>query len=56
MMLGLPHYERTRTQSHFDTSPVEMKRIYLDLLETGERLGVPMPYLGSLKTTIRRGG
>ncbi len=52
MMLGLPHYERTRKHSHFNTSPVEMKRFYLDVFETGERLGVPMPYLGSLKTTI----
>jgi len=56
MMLGLPHYEPTRKQSHFNTSPVEMKRFYLDVLETGERLGVAMPYLGSLKTTICRAG
>jgi hypothetical protein len=56
MMVGLPHYERTRKHSHFNTSPVEMKRFCLDVLETGERLGVPMPYLGSLKTTICMSG
>ncbi len=52
MILGLPHYKRIREHSHFDTSPEEMKRFYLDVLETGERLGVPMPYLGSLKVKV----
>lgn len=52
MLLTMPHYERTRKHSHFDTSPEEMKRFYLDVLETGERMGVPMPSLGSLKERI----
>ena len=54
MLLSMPHYERTKTCSHFNTSPEEMKRFYLDVLETGERLGVPMPYLGSLKEGVCR--
>jgi len=52
MIVGLPHYERTRQHSHFDTSPKEMQRFYLDVVETGEELGVPMPYLGPLKSKI----
>jgi len=51
-LLSMPHYERTRQHSHFDSSREEMKRIYLDVLETGERLGVRMPYLKSLKGKI----
>jgi 2-dehydropantoate 2-reductase len=54
MMFSMPHYERTKKCSHFNTSPEEMKRFYLDVLETGERLGVPMPYLGSLKEGVCR--
>lgn len=54
MMFSMPHYERTKKCSHFNTSPEEMKRFYLDVLETGERLGVPMPYLGSLKKRVCR--
>ena len=56
MLFRMPHYERTRRHSHFDTSPEEMKRFYLDVLETGERLCVPMPNLGSLKEKICSGG
>lgn len=52
IILGMPHYERTRTHSHFDTSPEEMRCLCLDVLETGEQLGVPMPALGSLKGII----
>lgn len=55
MMFSMPHYERTKKCSHFNTSPEEMKRFYLDVLETGECLGVSMPYLGSLKKTICSG-
>jgi ketopantoate reductase len=54
MFFSMPHFERTRKCSHFNTSPEEMKRFYLDVLDTGERLGVPMPYLGSLKEKICR--
>ena len=55
MMLSMPHYERTKGCSHFNTSPEEMKRFYLDVLETGDSLGVSMPYLASLKKTICSG-
>jgi 2-dehydropantoate 2-reductase len=56
VMLNMPHYERVRMHSHFDTSPEEMKRFYIDVLETGERLGVRMPYFGSLKEKIYSDG
>ena len=51
-ILGMPHYERTRMHSHADTNPEEMKRFYLDVVETGEQLGVDMPCLSSLKSKI----
>jgi ketopantoate reductase len=54
-LFNMPHYERTRKHSHFDTSREEMTRIYLDVLETGQRLGVHMPYLESLKEKICTG-
>ncbi len=50
-ILGMPHYERTRAHSHLDTNPEEMKRFYLDVVETGEELGVAMPCLSSLKAS-----
>jgi ketopantoate reductase len=51
-LMGMPHYERTMKHGHFNTSVEEMRRFYLDVLDTGELLGVPMPYLGSLKVKI----
>ncbi|MCJ7654859.1 MAG: hypothetical protein MUO97_06090 [Dehalococcoidia bacterium] len=53
--LAMPHYERIREHSHFKTAPEEMRQFYLDVLTTGERLGVPMPYLGSFKEKICSG-
>lgn len=50
--LATPHYERIREHSHFKTAPEEMRQFYLDVVTTGEHLGVPMPYLGSLKEKI----
>jgi 2-dehydropantoate 2-reductase len=50
--LAMPHYERVRQHSHFQTSPEEMRQFYLDVLTTGERLGVPMPTLESFKDKI----
>jgi len=50
--LAMPHYERVRQHSHFQTAPEEMRQFYLDVLTTGERLGVPMPYLESFKEKI----
>ncbi len=38
--------------SHFSRSPDEMKHFYFDVLETGERLGVPMPHLSALRDRI----
>jgi ketopantoate reductase len=52
VFLAMPHYQRIRDHSHFKTAPEEMRQFYLDVLTTGERLGVPMPYLGSLKGKI----
>jgi 2-dehydropantoate 2-reductase len=52
MWTGMPHYERVRQHSHFQTSPDEMKQFYLDVLTTGEQLGVPMPYMESFKGKI----
>ncbi|NPU84417.1 MAG: ketopantoate reductase family protein [Syntrophaceae bacterium] len=51
-ILGVPHYKRIRDHSHLDANPEEMKRFYLDVLETGEALGVDMPHLASLKDKI----
>jgi ketopantoate reductase len=51
---GMPHYERVREHSHFQTAPGEMKQFYLDVLTTGEQLGVPMPYMESCKNKIFR--
>ncbi len=48
-LLSAPHFERTRQHGHFGANPAEMRQFYLDVLRTGERLGVPMPYLESLK-------
>jgi len=50
--LAMPHYERVRQHSHFQTSPEEMRQFYLDVLTTGEQLDVPMPYLESFKEKI----
>lgn len=38
--------------SHFANSQDEMKRYYFDVLNTGEKLGVTMPYLSSLRARI----
>lgn len=51
-LTAAPHYERTRAHSHADTNPAEMKRFYLDVVETGEKLGVDMPSLAGMKEKI----
>ena len=38
--------------SHFSNSAEEMKRYYFDVLNTGERLGVAMPHLASMRERI----
>jgi 2-dehydropantoate 2-reductase len=50
--LSAPHYERTRQHGHFGSNPAEMRQFYLDVLRTGERLGVPLPCLESLKERV----
>ncbi len=40
--------------SHFTNSAEEMKHFYFDVLHTGESLGVPMPYLSSLRERIEK--
>jgi len=51
-IIDMPHYERTRAHSHADTNPDEMRRFCLDVIETGEKLGVNMPYLSSIKDKV----
>jgi len=51
-IMNWPHYERSRKHSHIDTSPEEMKRFFLDVVATGEQLGVPMPCLSAMKDRI----
>jgi len=43
---------RTFAAGHFGENREEMSRFYLDVLETGERLGVPTPMLSSFKERI----
>jgi len=49
---SMPHYQRIREHSHFLTNPQEMRQFYLDVLNSGEQLGVPMPTLESFKSNI----
>ena len=42
--------------SHFANSSEEMKRYYFDVLNTGEKLGVPMPHLSALREGIESYG
>jgi len=43
---------RPLRSSHFATSAVEMKRVYFDVLHTGESCGVSMPHLSALRERI----
>ncbi|HYA00907.1 MAG TPA: 2-dehydropantoate 2-reductase N-terminal domain-containing protein [Candidatus Binatia bacterium] len=40
---------------HFQGNDEEMRRFYLDVLETGERLRVPVPHLAALRARIMEG-
>ena len=51
-VLLLPSFKRTQKASHFISDPEEMKCFYLDVLKTGEKMGVLMPYLSSMKSKI----
>lgn len=47
-----PWVRRTFSAGHFNENLEEMRRFYLDVLGTGERLGVDMPVLSSFKERI----
>jgi ketopantoate reductase len=51
-LTGAAHYDRTQAHSHVAANAQEMKRLYLDVVETGERLGIDMPCLSSIKEKI----
>lgn len=51
-ILESPAGRRALKAGHFNTAPDEMKRYYLDVLETGERLGVPMPVMAMMRHRI----
>ncbi len=51
-LTGAAHYARTQAHSHVTANATEMKRLYLDVVETGEKLGVDMPSLSSIKDRI----
>jgi ketopantoate reductase len=44
--------KRILNAGHFKNNPEEMRQFYLEVLETGEKLGVSMPYLSSFKSKI----
>jgi pyruvate/2-oxoglutarate dehydrogenase complex dihydrolipoamide dehydrogenase (E3) component len=44
--------KRALDTGHFKNNPEEMRQFYLEVLETGEKLGVSMPCLSSFKSKI----
>jgi len=49
---GTPWFRHAFAAGHFGEDREEMQRFTLDVLETGERLGVEMPVLRSFKERI----
>jgi hypothetical protein len=49
---GTPWVQRTLRAGHFLENAAEMRRFYLDVLTTGEALGVPMPVMQSFKEKV----
>ncbi|MBN2028158.1 MAG: ketopantoate reductase family protein [Actinobacteria bacterium] len=47
-----PAAQRAIKSGHFKASPEEMKSFYLDVLHTGEEMGIPMPSLEAMKARI----
>lgn len=47
-----PWVQRTMRAGHFLENAVEMRRFYLDVLATGEALGVPMPVMQSFREKV----
>jgi 2-dehydropantoate 2-reductase len=54
--LTTPWVQRTLAAGHFMENADEMRRFYLDVLATGEALGVPMPLMRSFRERIVAGG
>jgi ketopantoate reductase len=50
--LKSPAAQRAIKSGHFKASPEEMKSFYLDVLRTGEEMGIPMPSLSAMKARI----
>lgn len=51
--LKSPAAQRAMKSGHFKASPEEMKSFYLDVLHTGEEMGIPMPSLEAMKARIK---
>jgi ketopantoate reductase len=51
-VLNTPYGQRVIHAGHFRGNPLEMKKFYLDVVATGEELGVDMPHLQAMKRKI----
>lgn len=51
-----PWVQRTLQAGHFLENATEMRRFYLDVLATGEELGVPMPVMQSFREKVLASG
>lgn len=51
-ILNTPYGQRVMKASHFQSNHYEMKRFYLDVLKTGEKLEVDMPHLSAMRAKI----
>ena len=51
-----PWVQRTLRAGHFLENAAEMRRFYLDVLATGEELGVPMPVMQSFRERVLASG
>jgi len=52
MPLYTEYGERVMKASHGNSNPEEMKRFYLDVVNTGKKLGVYTPYLEAMRAKI----
>jgi len=52
-VVSTPYGQRVIKAGHFRGNPEEMKRFYLDVVATGEKLGVEMPHLEAMKSRIK---
>lgn len=51
--LKSPAAQRAIKSGHFKASPEEMKSFYLDVLRTGEEMGLPIPSMEAMKARIK---